>query len=69
MKTTREEMEALAATRPDVYEARPWGVTSWLRIRLAAADADELADLVAEAWCGVAPKRLVAAFVTGRSEG
>ena len=67
VKTTREEMEALAAASPDVFEARPWGATSWLRIHLAAADAEEVADLVAEAWCSVAPKRLAAAYVAGRT--
>jgi hypothetical protein len=68
VKTTREEMEALAAARPDVYEARPWGASSWLRIHLGAADADEVADLVAEAWCAVAPKRLAAAYVAAQAD-
>ena len=69
VKTTREEMEALVDARPGVYEARPWGATSWLRIHLAEADADEVADLVAEAWCAVAPKGLVAAYVAAHGGG
>ena len=69
VKTTREEMEALVDARPDVYEARPWGATSWLRIQLAEADADEVADLVSEAWCAVAPKQVVAAYVAARAGG
>jgi hypothetical protein len=66
VKTTREEMEALVEATPAVYEARPWGPTSWLRIWLDGADIDEVADLVAEAWSMVAPKRVVAAYVASR---
>jgi hypothetical protein len=68
VKTTREEMETLAAARPGVYEARPWGASSWLRIHLADADAGEVADLVAEAWCAVAPKRLAATYVAAQAD-
>jgi hypothetical protein len=69
VKTTREQMDALVDARPDVYGARPWGATSWLRIQLADADGEDVADLVAEAWCAVAPKRLVAAYVAERGGG
>jgi hypothetical protein len=69
VKTTRDDGEALAAANAAIYEAKPWGPTTWLRICLPAADAGEVADLVAEAWCIVAPKRLVAAYVASRTGG
>jgi hypothetical protein len=57
--------QALIADRPDVYFTAPHfdGYAAVL-VRLAAIDAEELAELVTEAWLVKAPKRLAAAFLT-----
>ena len=61
LKALREEQEALVAENPEVYEAS-WegGRFAWLEIDLAAADADEVRELITEAWRLTAPKFLVA---------
>lgn len=59
--------QALIADRPDVYFTTPHfdGYAAVL-VRLAAIDAEELAELITEAWLVKAPKRLAAAFLTGQ---
>lgn len=56
---------ALVATDPDRYFVPPYvGHRGWLGVRLDVPDVDwdELAELVADAYRTVAPKRLVAAL-------
>ena len=59
--------EALIRARPDVYFVTPHHEPSrYVLVRLAAADEAELADLLADAWSMVAPRRLAAAFGAGQ---
>lgn len=61
LKALREEQEALVAEAPDVYSPS-WasGRFAWLDVDIAAADDEELSELVTEAWRLSAPKYLIA---------
>jgi hypothetical protein len=61
LKALREEQEALVAENPEVYEPS-WdgGRFAWILIQLARADAEELGELITEAWRLTAPKYLIA---------
>jgi hypothetical protein len=61
LKALREEQEAMVAEDPEVYTAS-WaaGRFGWLQVDLAAADEQELRELLTEAWRLTAPKFLVA---------
>lgn len=61
LKSLREEQEALVAENPDVFSPS-WasGRFAWLDVDIAAADEDELRELVTEAWRLTAPKKLIA---------
>ncbi len=60
----REERAALVAAEPDKFlmpipsDER----FQWVRVRLAAIDPAEMAELVTDAWRMCAPKRVVAAY-------
>lgn len=58
---------ALIADRPEVFFTIPHfdGYAAVL-VRLAPIDADELTELITEAWLARAPKRLAAAFLAER---
>jgi hypothetical protein len=61
LKAIREEQRALIAESPDVYSS--WwesGRFAWLDIDLAAADEEEVRELIVEAWRLTAPKYLIA---------
>ncbi|MER6943941.1 MmcQ/YjbR family DNA-binding protein [Nonomuraea sp. NPDC000554] len=63
LKATLQEQIALVAERPDVFEVQfTAGQFGWVVVHLDRIDADELFELMAEAWCLTAPKSLVAAF-------
>jgi hypothetical protein len=61
LKALREEQEALVAEDPEVYSPS-WasGRFAWLEMDVAAADDQELRELVTEAWRLTAPKYLIA---------
>ncbi len=61
LKALREEQEALVAENPEVYTPS-WasGRFAWLEVDLAAADEEELRELLTEAWRLTAPKFLIA---------
>lgn len=60
------EREALLATEPDRFFVTPhYEGTNWVLARLDAADPEELAELLAEAWRRLAPRRIVEAFDAG----
>jgi hypothetical protein len=65
--TDEGEKEALIATQPDVFFTLPHydGHPSVL-VRLPAIDAEELRDLLTDAWLIRAPRRLAEAFVTSQ---
>ena len=51
--------DALIATQPDVFYLTPhYAGYDWVLVRLAAADAGQLAGLVERAWAGLATARL-----------
>ncbi|MFD0970679.1 MmcQ/YjbR family DNA-binding protein [Plantactinospora endophytica] len=60
LKQTLSEQTALVAERPDVFEVQfISGGFGWVVVHLAGIDADELAELLYEAWCLSAPEQLV----------
>ena len=62
LKLPREEHEALVASDPETFGTITWGQLIRTSVLLERVGAGELAELVEEAWRGVAPKRLVAAL-------
>jgi hypothetical protein len=52
------QAEILVEVRPDVFDFATWGAWRGLRVRLEAVDAQELAELVGDAWERIAPKKL-----------
>lgn len=60
LKQTLSEQAALVAERPDVFEVQfTSGGFGWVVVHLPRIDADELTELVYEAWQLTAPGRLV----------
>ncbi|MEW9553852.1 MmcQ/YjbR family DNA-binding protein [Nonomuraea sp. NPDC050783] len=63
LKATLEEQVALVAERPEVFEAQfTAGRFGWVVVHLDRIDAEELFELVVEAWCLTAPRRMVEEF-------
>ncbi|HEY3607301.1 MAG TPA: MmcQ/YjbR family DNA-binding protein [Pseudonocardiaceae bacterium] len=61
LKQTLSEQQALVAERPNVFEKQfTAGGFGWVVVYLAGIDADELAELVFEAWRLSAPEQLLA---------
>jgi hypothetical protein len=61
LKQTLSEQIALVAERPEVFEVQfTTGSFGWVVVSLAGIEADELAELVYEAWRLTAPTALVA---------
>ncbi|GHE78124.1 hypothetical protein GCM10017786_04670 [Amycolatopsis deserti] len=62
LKQTLIEQQALVAERPEVFEEQfTAGGFGWVVVHLAGIEADELAELVYEAWRLSAPEELIAA--------
>ncbi|MEO3924255.1 MmcQ/YjbR family DNA-binding protein [Micromonosporaceae bacterium B7E4] len=60
LKQTLSEQAALVAERPEVFEVQfTSGGFGWVVVHLPRIDADELTELVYEAWCLSAPEELV----------
>ncbi|WP_033442446.1 MmcQ/YjbR family DNA-binding protein [Saccharothrix sp. NRRL B-16314] len=61
LKQTISEQLALVAERPDVFEEQfTSGGFGWVVVHLEGVEADELAELVFEAWRLSAPEELIA---------
>jgi hypothetical protein len=60
----KEERAALVASRPDVFQLpRASDLRfNWIEVRLAAIDAQELRELVVDAWRMVVPKKVSAGY-------
>ena len=60
----KEEREALVASDPDRFIMPSGGDLRyhWVLVRLAAIDADEMRELVLDAWRMVVPKGVAAAY-------
>lgn len=61
----REERAALVAGDPDKFlmPVKSDERYQWVRLRLAAVDADELAELLLDAWRMCVPKRVAAEYL------
>jgi hypothetical protein len=60
LKQTLSEQRALVSERPEVFEEQfTSGGFGWVVVYLSGIDADELAELVYEAWRLSAPKELL----------
>jgi hypothetical protein len=58
MKLERHHQELLFEARPDVFTPMSAGRLRWSWVEIGALDADELAELVREAWTQVVPKKV-----------
>jgi len=58
-----DEIRALAAADPSVFEEVWWGrKLSGLRVHLAAAEPEQVQELLEDSWRRRAPKRVLAAY-------
>jgi hypothetical protein len=63
IKASLEAQQALVASQPETFRIAAYtGRYGWVTVNLATVDADELRELVCEAWRRTAPKRLAAAL-------
>jgi hypothetical protein len=63
VKATLEAQQALVASEPETFGVAHYvGRYGWTTIQLARIGAEELSELVEEAWRRTAPKRLVVAY-------
>ena len=62
MKLERNHQELLFEARPEVFKPMVVGAMRWSWVRIEALDADEMAELVREAWTRVVPKKVSRAF-------
>jgi hypothetical protein len=64
----KEERAALVAAEPDKFfmPIKSDERFNWVRVRLAAIDRTEMAELVVEAWRMVVPKKVAAAYFSAR---
>ena len=62
MKLERHHQELLFEARPEVFSPMVAGALRWSWVDIAALDADEVADLVREAWTQIVPKKVSRAY-------
>ncbi len=63
IKASLAAQQALVASDPETFSVSAYtGRYGWTTVNLARIEADELHELVEEAWRRTAPKKLVAAF-------
>ena len=66
VRVPREERDELLAAEPEKFFIVAEDAHGpWMRVRLEAIDADEMRELLTDAWLSVAPMRLVDAFDDG----
>jgi hypothetical protein len=67
----KEWREALVESEPEKFSLP--GASDmryhWVHVRLAAIDADEMRDLVEDAWAFCVPKRVAEEYVSARGQG
>ena len=57
LRLGRLQQASLVETQPETY-SRAWGATGWTSVQLDTVAVAEFRELLADAWRGVAPKRL-----------
>jgi hypothetical protein len=63
VKASKEEQAALLAAQPSIYGIAAYvGRFGWVTVELSKVDADELRELIVEAWRRTAPKKLVKVY-------
>jgi hypothetical protein len=63
LKTSADEQAALVGSDPDAFELAPRvGRHGWTRVRVGKIDAEQMRELIVEAWRRTAPKKLVAEY-------
>ena len=62
MKLASEHQELLFEARPDVFRPMTAGALRWSFVDIEKLDADELAELVREAWTQIVPKKVARAY-------
>jgi hypothetical protein len=62
MKLDKNHQELLFEARPEVFSPFMAGALRWSRVEIAALDAQELGELVREAWTMVVPKKVSRAY-------
>ena len=58
MKLESNHQELLFEARPEIFRPMIAGAMRWSWVEIDALDADELAELVLEAWTQVVPKKV-----------
>jgi hypothetical protein len=62
MKLDRNHQELLFEARPDVFQPMMAGALRWSFVDIGELEADELAELVREAWTQIVPKKVARAY-------
>jgi hypothetical protein len=62
MKLSSAHQELLFEARPDVFRPMIAGALRWSFVDIEQLEADELADLVREAWTQIVPKKVARAY-------
>jgi hypothetical protein len=63
VKASLEAQQALVSSEPETYSVSAYtGRYGWTTVELARADAEELRELVKDAWRRTAPKKLIATY-------
>jgi hypothetical protein len=67
----REWREAAVESEPEKFLMPTGGDLryNWLLVRLGAIDADEMRELVLDAWSMVVPQRVIDGYLAGRGSG
>jgi hypothetical protein len=69
VKASLDEQAELVASAPDTYSPAPYvGRYGWVRVVLAEADADELRQVVTDAWRRTASKKAVREFDSAQGQ-
>lgn len=67
LKTSTQEQTELVGTDPETYAIAAYvGRFGWTSIELSRVDADELRELITDAWRRTATRKVVAAYDAGR---
>jgi hypothetical protein len=62
IKLDQYRQELLFEARPDVFRPMIVGAMRWSWVKIEALDADEMAELVHEAWTQIVPKKVSRAY-------